>query len=473
MGDVFTYSDAERASWDQTVKQSGRYGKAIPSSAIPKKRQKWLIPDMIPLSTLTVFGGDGSTGKSTMMVDIAARLSRGELNGDVRHPAATLILSVEDSWAEQMGPRLAAAGANEDRVFKYIVESYSAENGTSSETVAKLPLDLDEIVSAVRETGAKLVVFDPALSFLEGDPNSAKDVRHAFDPVATMAQNLEISVLLIAHFNKGGIGVGAKLSGSHAWRDLTRSYWGFAKDETTGKRVMSSNKGNYTKNDGLSYEFDIVSREVTLADGAVQDRGAVANIAVTEVQVEDLIVQDSGDGDKSEKEECAEFLLDYLSRTESLDAKREDIFKAARGALYSESTIKRAKAFAGIWHSRTNEPQPKTVWHHPDTNTSRSTTPTHEPTEPTEPTADSRGFGEPTGEPTEPKGQSVSSSVSSPEPAYLLSQTSQLSQLTMDLTDPTREPTDDEDTCSECGFSLTRKWGAKDCTCNQGEIFSA
>ena len=63
MGDVFTYSDAERASWDQTVKQSGRYGKAIPSSAIPKKRQKWLIPDMIPLSTLTVFGGDGSTGK--------------------------------------------------------------------------------------------------------------------------------------------------------------------------------------------------------------------------------------------------------------------------------------------------------------------------------------------------------------------------------------------------------------------------
>ena len=75
------------------------------------------------------------------------------------------------------------------------------------------------------------------------------------------------------------------------------------------------------------------------------------------------------DADKSEKEKCAEFLLDYLSRSESLDAKREDIFKAARGALYSEGTIKRAKTFAGIGHSRTNEPQPKTVWHHPDSAT--------------------------------------------------------------------------------------------------------
>ena len=222
----------------------------------------------------------------------------------------------------------------------------------------------------MRETGAKLVVFDPALSFLEGDPNSAKYLDTHSTPWQPWRRASEISVLLIAHFNKGGIGVGAKLSGSHAWRDLTRSYWGFAKDETTGKRVMSSNKGNYTKNDGLSYEFDIVSREVTLADGAVQDRGAVANIAVTEVQVEDLIVQDSGDGDKSEKEECAEFLLDYLSRTESLDAKREDIFKAARGALYSEFGRSSAlKPLLAFWYLVRTEPQPKTVWHHPDTNT--------------------------------------------------------------------------------------------------------
>ncbi|WP_231447291.1 AAA family ATPase [Brevibacterium zhoupengii] len=471
MDDVFNYTPAERAEWDPTARKSGRYGKAIPSSAIPKKRQRWLIPDMIPLSTLTVFGGDGSTGKSTMMVDVAARLSRGELDGDIRNPAATLILSVEDSWAEQMGPRLAAAGANEDLVYKYIVESYSADSNTTAETVAVLPLDLSEIETAVRETGAKLVVFDPALSFLEGDPNSAKDVRRAFDPVATMAQNLGISVLLIAHFNKGGSSVGAKLSGSHAWRDLTRSYWGFAKDPETEKRVFSSDKGNYSKDDALSYEFEIVSRGVTLGDGTVQERGAVANIQRTDLNVSELISQDIDDGEKSEKAECAEFLLEYLSRVESMDAKREDIFAAAKSEGYSDSTIKRARGFAGIWHSRTNEARPKTVWHHPSTKSSQTTTPVHEPTDLTDLTANSRGSGEPTGEPTEPKAQSVRSSVSSPEPAYLLSQTSQLSQTKVGPTEPTAEPTDG--TCSECGYSTTPAWGKQNCTCTGEELFSA
>lgn len=345
---------------------SGRYARAIPSSAIPKKQQHWLIPDMIPLNTLTVFGGIGGEGKSSMMIDIAAKLSRGELDGDVREPASTLILSVEDDWATQMGPRLEAAGANEDLVFKSVVESYIAESGTMTETKAVLPLDLGEIAYLVREVGAKLLVFDPAMSFMDGDPNKAIDVRRAFDPVSTLAQTLDIAVLLIAHFNKGGGSVGAKLSGSHAWRDLTRSYWGFAKDNETGKRVFSSDKGNYSKADGLSFEFDIVSRDVFI-EGVPKSYGAVANIQATDLTVGDLIDRDreSEKGDSStEVEECKEWLLDLLDR-EPFDMPRKSVVAAAKSEGFSTATLNRARAKAGVWTTSTKTFPTTSVWAHP------------------------------------------------------------------------------------------------------------
>lgn len=94
--DVFDYSPQELAA--QSVRPSGRYGKVTRASAIKSRRQRWLIPNMIPLNTLTIFAGKGGEGKSTMVLDVAAKLSHGRLDGDVTEPASTLILSVEDDW---------------------------------------------------------------------------------------------------------------------------------------------------------------------------------------------------------------------------------------------------------------------------------------------------------------------------------------------------------------------------------------
>ena len=67
-------------------RQSGRYAKIRRASEITPRKQRWLIPSMIPLGTMTVFAGSGGEGKSTMMLDIASRLSRGDLDGDIKSP---------------------------------------------------------------------------------------------------------------------------------------------------------------------------------------------------------------------------------------------------------------------------------------------------------------------------------------------------------------------------------------------------
>lgn len=323
---------------------SGRYGKITRASAIKPRKQRWLIPDMIPLNTMTIFAGAGGEGKSTMVLDIAAKLSRGELEGDVTEPASTLILSVEDDWETVMVPRLMAARADLDYILKFDVESYVAESGESFETKAVLPLDVDGISDIVREHNVKLIVFDPAQSFMTGDPNKGIDVRRSFEPISQIAQSHDLAVLLIAHFNKDSGSVGSKLSGSHAWRDLTRSYWGFAADEDSGKRVFSQDKGNYSKTTGASFEFDIVDTPVEI-DGRLEGLGAVGNIQKTDVTVGDIISREV-EAAPSGLDECAGWLLAFLDE-EPFEKARAQIIAAGKKEGFALRTIERAKAKIG------------------------------------------------------------------------------------------------------------------------------
>lgn len=439
-------------------RQSGRYAKIRRASEITPCKQRWLIPSMIPLGTMTVFAGSGGEGKSTMMLDIASRLSRGDLDGDIQEPGATLILSVEDSWDTVMLPRLMAARANLDQVIEFQVESYEAGTGETFEMKAEMPLDVNTIASIVAENNVKLIVFDPALSFMTGDPHKAVDVRRSFDPISTMAQRFDIAVLLIAHFNKGGGSVAASLSGSHAWRDLTRSYWGFAKDDETGKRVFSQDKGNYSKDTGASYEFDIVDTPVEIA-GEIVGLGAVGNVQKTDVTVGDLLVRDNDSEEMSEKQECQEWLLDLLNK-EPFEKLRSEIVKAAKSEGFSTSTLKRAKSSAGVWHSTTKTFPKTTIWAHP------CTSPQREPTEPTGGNVDVS------------PGQNSQLTVGSPNETWS----------NCGPTDLTRDDTRNNDSglsgttaeggvqalpipgvCQDCGRPLNAIWGKQPCDCEKRE----
>ncbi|MFT9771814.1 MULTISPECIES: AAA family ATPase [Brevibacterium] len=337
-----------------------RIGRVTWASDIPMEVQKWLVPDMVPLGTLTIFAGKGGEGKSTMALNIAAELSRGQLDGDVKTAASTLILSVEDGWGTVMVPRLTAAGADISKIGKFDIDSVVVDTGEAYETKAVLPIDINGIRDLVIRYGVKLIILDPANSFMEGDTNKVLDVRRAFEPVSRLAQDADVAVILIAHFGKGGGSMSDKLSGSHAWRDLARSYWAFATDEDTGKRVFTQDKSNYGKHKG-SYEFSLESVPVEVDDSIVEV-GVVKNIAATDVSVADLInrdyAPDEDDGD------CEGWLLDYLDR-EPFEFLRADVVKDGRKEGFSEDQLKRAKRKGGVNHDRTKAVPSRTVWQHP------------------------------------------------------------------------------------------------------------
>lgn len=165
---------------------------------------EWVWRGRIPAGMLTVLDGDPKLGKTTLLLDIAARVTRGREmpdGTDGTAPAGVVFVTAEDDLARVIRPRLDAAQADLAQVFALEV------GGPSGETRLPLivPADLARIESAVRQRGVRLVAFDPFMAFLpaEANANRDQDVRRALAPLRALAERTGAAVVLIRHLRKG------------------------------------------------------------------------------------------------------------------------------------------------------------------------------------------------------------------------------------------------------------------------------
>ncbi|HEY2419040.1 MAG TPA: AAA family ATPase, partial [Steroidobacteraceae bacterium] len=79
----------------------------------------WLWPGWLPLGKLAIVDGDPGLGKSTLLFDLAARVSKDGVMPDGSQGASgsVLILNAEDDAEDTIKPRLLVAGAELERVF--------------------------------------------------------------------------------------------------------------------------------------------------------------------------------------------------------------------------------------------------------------------------------------------------------------------------------------------------------------------
>jgi len=169
--------------------------KMIKLSEIQTQEVKWLWFPMIPYGKLTIVQGDPGDGKTTLILNIAAKLSRGERldeNMKPTEPMNIIYQTAEDGLADTVKPRLEMAGADCERIM------------VIDESEKSLSMIDERLEEAIIKTNAKLLILDPIQAYLGGgmDMNRANEARDMTKKLGALAEKYKCAIVLIGHMNK-------------------------------------------------------------------------------------------------------------------------------------------------------------------------------------------------------------------------------------------------------------------------------
>jgi len=168
----------------------------------------WLWRGFLAGGKLAMFSSEPGTGKSTISVDLAARISTGADWPDGSpgcNPGSVILLSKEDAPEDTIKPRLKLAGADMSKV--YILEGVKQAD-PSGGRIVEADFNLDRDLFALEQLlrrlpDCRLVVIDPIGNYM-GEANSHNDaaVRSVLGPLAKLAMKHDVAVMAVAHLNK-------------------------------------------------------------------------------------------------------------------------------------------------------------------------------------------------------------------------------------------------------------------------------
>ncbi|HEY1378991.1 MAG TPA: AAA family ATPase [Gemmataceae bacterium] len=308
------------------------------AAAIEARPVDWLWPGRVPRGMLTLLDGDPGLGKSSVVADLAARVTRGWAmppagGAATRPPAAAILLNAEDSPEHTIRPRLEAAGADLDRV--HVLEAITDATG---ERPPSLPWDVASVEALVRETGAGLIGVDPLMAYLGAEVNAHRDqdVRRALYELKRLAERTGAAVLVVRHLNKftGGPAL-YRGGGSIGIIGAARSALVVGRDPgDPARRVLAVNKCNIAAPArGIAYTIEAAGGVGRIGWGEECDLSADDILAVPE--------RPRGEATG----EAERFLRELLAGGPVPAAEAE---RQAAAAGISDVTLRRAKKRLGV-----------------------------------------------------------------------------------------------------------------------------
>jgi len=333
-----------------------------PASTITMRRVQWLWDSRLAVGILALLAGREGLGKSTFAYWLVARITRGELIGELHgQPRAVLVCATEDSWEHTIVPRLTAAGADLNLVYR--IEVVTADDITIG---LSLPRDLTEVEQAANDKSAALLLLDPLMSRLAGktDPHKDLEVRQVLEPLTWVADRTGMTVLGIIHLNKtGSVDILDRVMGSKAFAAVARAVCAVVPDpddETGSRRLFGVPKNNLGRSDLPSIRFTIHGQVIQTADGP-SDVGAVTIGDETQTTIHEAMERNGEDADtRTQVADCKTWMREYL--TEHSHADSRDVKKAGAAQGFSEATVQRARKSLRVVMTNLSVSPRRTVW---------------------------------------------------------------------------------------------------------------
>ncbi len=324
-------------------------GTGIRLSTVRPEAVHWLWPGRIPSGKICILDGDPGLGKSTVTLDLAARVTRGLPMPDgtgVDAPAGVVLVSAEDGVADTIVPRLQAAGA--DLELTWAIEHCGEDRHPFT-----MPDDLAHLERLVRETGARLVVIDPLMAFLNVHTNAHRDqdTRYVLARVHEMASATGAAVLLVRHLTKAAGGMAIyRGGGSIGIIGAARSGLLVAKDpEDEQRRVLACIKQN------------LAEMPPSLAFRLAACEGRAAQVVwegSSDYDANALLAPPTTGAERTERDEAKDFLREVLA-IGPVPAKQIEALALEAGI--SKMTLRRARLELGVQLKRDGF-QGKSLW---------------------------------------------------------------------------------------------------------------
>jgi putative DNA primase/helicase len=306
----------------------------ILSTVVPRKIT-WLWPGHIPRGVLTILAGDPGDGKSFLTEDWSARLSLGgkwPTGEPIGAPQYSIHLCGEDNKATSVAPRLEAMGANRE-----IIEVIDGVHGESGLRMLSLQTDLALIRGLITKRRATMLVVSPVNAYLGSGVDNYRDpeVRQVLTPLAQLAEELDIAVVLIMHLSKAEQQqLLYKIGGSVGFAAVARAVYFVRRDgDDRGLRLFACGKMSDAA-EPLTVPFRIAPKG---------DWATVEWEAPIEMTAQELFKQDrQGPGPRPRKrEEAQEWLRFFL---ENGPKAHRDVLAAGSEEGHTYATLRRAAA---------------------------------------------------------------------------------------------------------------------------------
>lgn len=318
----------------------------------------WLWPGWIPRRMMTILGGYGGDGKSTVVSSlIGAWTGGGRLPDGTPAPETNvLMLAAEDDVAQAIRPRLDLHGADNDRVL--VLRGSKAEDG--SPRWLDLRRDIAMMEGVVRSHEIGLVVIDPLSAYLpNADRNSEGDVRDTLQPLLGLMERTGVAVVGIMHIGKSGDGRRAaqRLLGSTAFTALARSVIMLAD-------LPDDQQPDDVESGGKQKVLQVVKSNYAIAPPPQAFRrplnGPIAWLGASGMTIEECFTGASQPRKSAEEGRSAGQEAEHLLR-ETLkwgSQKATDVMTEAKENGITEITLRRAKRALGIETFKTGKTGP-------------------------------------------------------------------------------------------------------------------
>lgn len=306
---------------------------------------EWLWPGWLAKGKLHLIAGAKATGKSTVAIDLMARISARASwpDGSGSAPLGdVLIWSGEDGIEDTILPRFVAAGGDLGRIYP-IRDVVSGGRTRPFDPASDIP---HLIAMAEKLPELRFAVIDPIVLALPAGSDSHKntETRRGLQPLVDFAEQRGVALLGITHFTKGSADRDPieRVTGSLAFGALPRCLWGASADDDGFQRRLVRIASNIGPSGG-GIEYTLHQEPLPDYDFSAQ---CVSWGAKLSGSPRDLINAEK----KTAEASAAGFLREFLATG---PVPQPEVKKAAEAYGHSWATVRRAQAKLKIKPTKT------------------------------------------------------------------------------------------------------------------------